>query len=482
MSCSIFAEFLKEIGPVVLRKTKKGEIMRQTNHNGRVNSNTGAVYSRKHNDRQYDITTAENIVASKVIDNIIIHYDVNNNAYRIDNLNAKRKSIDEHEHEMYQELFGSALKSQNQRNIDARHPERNKTIDDLLDAKNTCPEETIFQIGSLDDGFPPPDVLWRIFESYQKDIIEHYGDNIHFLDAVMHLDESVPHIHVRKVWTYHGKDGLAISQNKALEEMGFERPEPDKKPSKWNNAKVTFTEYERNLKLAYCEAADLEIETKPKYPGKASMTKEKYIADKLLEENMMIRQKNQAIQAELENTNQMILERNHQLQNYEKNLSKQELWIVQKESQLKAIETDLRDEKAYVRKSYSQMLAATVKEKITELFDKLLTPIVKRFEGKHQRTVLDVMDQMTIDSVTAEKFAQIGYPNMQGHTISDVLDKAEEDDILDALEQAGVNRVVVDDDTIQIFIDKLREGMGKDEVAQIVAKSISTELIRKKHR
>lgn len=443
--------------------------MRQTNHNGRVNPNTGAVYSRKHNDRQYDITTAENIVASKVMDNIIIHYDVNNNAHRIDNFDAKRKSIDEHEHEIYQELFESALKSQNQRNIDARHPERNKSIDDLLDAKNTCPEETIFQIGSLDDGFPPPDILWHIFECYQKDIIEHYGDNIHFLDAVMHLDESVPHIHIRKVWTYHGRDGLSISQNKALEEMGIERPEPDKKPSKWNNAKVTFTQYERKLKLAYCEAANLEIETKPKYPGKSSLTKEEYIAEKLLEENMIIRQKNQAIQTELENTNQIILERNHRLQNFEKALSKHELWFVQKESQLKAVEIDLRNEKAQIRESYSQKLTSIVKEIIIELFDKLLTPIVKRFEGKYQRKVLDVMYQMAIDSVTAEKFAQIGYPNMQGRTISDVLDKAEEDDILDALEQAGVSRDIVDDDAIQIFIDKLREGMDINEVAKCVS-------------
>lgn len=113
-----------------------------------------------------------------------------------------------------------------------------------------------------------------IFDDFQRELIVRYGDNLHFLDAVLHMDEAVPHIHIRKVWTYHGKDGLDISQNKALEEMGFERPNPEKGINKWNNAKITFSEMERNLKLRICEDHGLSVEHTPLHPGKATMEKE----------------------------------------------------------------------------------------------------------------------------------------------------------------------------------------------------------------
>ena len=69
---------------------------RQTNHNGRVNAKTGKAYSRKHNDREYDVTKAENINVGMVAQNIILHYDSNNTAHAIDSRDANRITIDEH--------------------------------------------------------------------------------------------------------------------------------------------------------------------------------------------------------------------------------------------------------------------------------------------------------------------------------------------------------------------------------------------------
>ena len=208
------------------------------NHNGRVSVKTGTVYNRNHNDRNFDVSHAENINADMIKQNLIIHYDAHNHPTLVNSNNSKRKSIDEHENEIYQELFSESLGKQNSRNIAIRHPERNKTIDDKLNDKNTCPEETVFQIGSLEDGFPEPNILMEIFEEFQEELIHRYGNNLHFLDATLHLDEAVPHIHIRKVWTYDGKDGLDISQNKALIEMNFERPHPDKPRNKYNNERL----------------------------------------------------------------------------------------------------------------------------------------------------------------------------------------------------------------------------------------------------
>ncbi|MBR1649922.1 MAG: plasmid recombination protein [Lachnospiraceae bacterium] len=257
---------------------------RQTNHNGRVSAKTGTVYNRKHNDRDFDVTHADNVHSDMVSQNIIIHYDAGNHPSVIDISNPDRISIDEHEHEIYEELFSESLGKQHARNEAARHPERNKSIDDLLNSKNTCPEETIFQIGSVEDGHPPVETLMTIFEDYQKEMIEKYGDNLHFLDAVLHLDEAVPHLHIRKVWTYHGKDGLDISQNKALTEMGFNPPDPTKPVNKWNNAKISFSEWERDMKLWICEHYGLSMYHGPKTPGKATLEKEEAIAKKLQEE------------------------------------------------------------------------------------------------------------------------------------------------------------------------------------------------------
>lgn len=275
---------------------------RQTNHNGRVSAKSGSVYNRNHNDRMFDLDHAENINADMTKYNINIQYDAHNNATTIAANDATQKSNDKHEQELYAELFSDSLNAQNKRNVAGGHAIRNKNIKDLLDSPLTCPEETVFQLGSLEDGYPDPEILMSIFHDFQAELINQYGDNLHFTDASLHMDEAVPHIHIRKVWTYHGKDGLDISQNKALTEMGFERPNPDKPPNKWNNAKTTFTAYERELKLRICEEHGLEVEHTPKHPGKASMEKEEAIALKLQAKNQEYREETDRLIDERENT------------------------------------------------------------------------------------------------------------------------------------------------------------------------------------
>lgn len=300
---------------------------RQTNHNGRVSAKTGTVYNRNHNDRNFDVSHADNINSEMIMHNLIIHYDEHNTPTVISSNNSNRKSIDTHEHEIYEKLFSESICKQNARNIAIRHPERNKTIEDKLNDKNTCPEETVFQIGSLEDGFPDPSILIEIFEEFQEELIHRYGNNLHFLDATLHLDEAVPHIHIRKVWTYDGKDGLDISQNKALIEMNFERPHPDKPRNKYNNEKMTFSAFERDLKLLICQKHGLDVEHTPKHPGKASLEKEEAIALKLQEKNQEYR----------EETERLIDERNHILSDKDHDIAK-------KEAQLEKVSAELVSE------------------------------------------------------------------------------------------------------------------------------------------
>ena len=76
----------------------------ECNYDSRWNC-TGTVYNRNHNDRNFDVSHAENINADMIKQNLIIHYDAHNHPTLVNSNNSKRKSIDEHEHEIYQELF-----------------------------------------------------------------------------------------------------------------------------------------------------------------------------------------------------------------------------------------------------------------------------------------------------------------------------------------------------------------------------------------
>ncbi|MEE3472550.1 MAG: hypothetical protein VZR24_18050 [Butyrivibrio hungatei] len=555
---------------------------RQTNHNGRVNAKTGKAYSRKHNDRQYDITKAENINESMVIKNIILHYDKDNVPHVIDNTDENRTSIDEHEHTIYQELFGESLSAQHRRNEAARHPERNKSIDDLLDSKNTCPEETIFQIGSVDDGFPDSSILMEIFEDYQREVIARFGHNIHFLDAALHLDEAVPHIHVRKVWAYDGKDGLDISQNKALEEMGFERPEPDKAPNKWNNAKITFSEWERDIKLKLCQKYGLDIELVPKVPGKTSMTKEEAIAVKLQAKNHEAEEKLNATEKklakvsaelvteemknkEVSDTNifgrprkievtaqeyrswqksaetkehnealvKKILEKEKELSITEMHLSQREELVKKRESRvdsevqqkvnkllpeeikrwkeylfakeeelnskekklssiaekqhdtevyLKSVSDKLNRRKAEFDEEVKKSVADIIKDAFKDFFTKFKATFFKRFEGKHQSEVISVIQEMPIDDVTADRLFKYGFYDAEKFTVGEILERAEAEDIKDALHEAGANYRQIRMSNIEDVKNGLSEGQDMDALIHAVTEQVVQNIVRGRHK
>lgn len=555
---------------------------RQTNHNGRVNAKTGKAYSRKHNDRQYNVTKAENINESMVIKNIILHYDKDNVPHVIDNTDENRTSIDEHEHAIYQELFGESLSAQHRRNEAARHPERNKSIDDLLDSKNTCPEETIFQIGSVEDGFPDSSILMEIFEDYQREVIARFGHNIHFLDAALHLDEAVPHIHVRKVWAYDGKDGLGISQNKALEEMGFERPEPDKVPNKWNNAKITFSEWERDIKLNLCQKYGLDIELVPKVPGKTSMTKEEAIAVKLQVKNHEAEEKLNATEKklakvsaelvteemknkEISDTNifgrprkievtaqeyrswqrsaetkehnealvKKILEKEKELSFTEMHLSQREELIKKRESRvdsevqqkvdkllpgeikrwkeylfakeeelnskekklssiaekqhdtevyLKSVSDKLNRRKAELDEEVKKSVADIIKDAFKDFFTKFKATFFKRFEGKHQSEVISVIQEMPIDDVTADRLFKYGFYDAEKFTVGEILERAEAEDIKDALHEAGANYRQIRMSNIEDVKNGLSEGQDMDALIHAVTEQVAQNIVRGRHK
>ena len=98
----------------------------------------------------------------------------------------------------YYEHYADHVNAQNARNEKTRHIERNRTVDDLLKNNKTCPEESIYQIGTMEESVPPG-TLALIVSKFYEEFERRFGSHIHILDWALHLDEGTPHIHERHI-------------------------------------------------------------------------------------------------------------------------------------------------------------------------------------------------------------------------------------------------------------------------------------------
>ena len=238
--------------------------MRATIHNGRT-SHLGA-FTPKHNDRNFNIKNAEHIDPERV----------KNNRYW--NWTGKEISFEDAEIAFYEKHISAHLEAQNARYRAQRHAERAKTMDEYRKSPQTCPEEVILQIGKMGDTIPA-DMTARIIQE-QINWEQQQFPGVKVLDVALHMDEQgAPHIHERRAWVYTDKNGnTAISQNKSLEQMGVELPNPNKARSRFNNRKMTFSRMCREHLLQICREHGLEIEEIPQEKSRSGRTLEDYQA------------------------------------------------------------------------------------------------------------------------------------------------------------------------------------------------------------
>ena len=238
--------------------------MRATIHNGRT-SHLGA-FTPKHNDRSFNISHAEHIDPERVKLN------------RYWNWTGKEITLEDAERAFYEKYIRQHLDAQNARYRAQRHAERAKTMDEYRRSPQTCPEEVILMIGKAGDTIPA-DMMARIIQE-QINWEQKQFPGVKVLDVALHMDEQgAPHIHERRAWVYTDKDGnLAISQNKALEQMGIELPNPDRPRGRFNNRKQTFSKRCREHLLQICREHGLEIEEIPQEKSKSGRTLEDYQA------------------------------------------------------------------------------------------------------------------------------------------------------------------------------------------------------------
>lgn len=273
--------------------------MKLTRHNGRSGKN--GTYNPRHNDRRFNVENSEHIDAERVKQNV--YWD----CYRGFTFLEDREKDEEHDFSFeeveriyYNEHYRDHIEAQNARNAITRHVERNRTVEDLLKNKKTCLEETIYQIGNVDETVSPEELL-IVANIFFGELEKRYGEYFHILDWALHVDEGTPHIHERHVFDCENKYGeICPQQEKALEKMGIPLPAPDKPKSRSNNRKKTFDAMCRELLLDICDNRKLYLDKEPEYGGRDYLEKQDYILmkqkEKLADQKEQIAQQEQALE------------------------------------------------------------------------------------------------------------------------------------------------------------------------------------------
>ena len=257
--------------------------LKLTRHNGRAGKH--GTYNPKHNDRNFDLTNSEHIDPERAKGNI--YWDCFHgfrSTIAPQDPDDLARTFSEVERQFYESRYSNFVESQNERNAKIRHTERNRSIPDLLSSRKTCPEETIYQLGTKDDHISG-EVLLAVVTEFIEEFKAKFGEHVHMLDWALHLDESTPHIHERHVFDCENRYGeVAPQQEKALEALGFDLPDPDKPLSRRNNRKITFDAACRKMLFEIAKRHGLDLEEEAEYGNRKYLEKQDFILAKQKEQ------------------------------------------------------------------------------------------------------------------------------------------------------------------------------------------------------
>ena len=162
--------------------------------------------AEKHNTREcYRTRTPENIDRTRTRTNVVL----------------ENRTLED----VYAERFGAAAEAYNARQVEKGHPERQ--IPDYLakvrsDKKLQPMYEFVVQVGNIDEQADAATAR-AIYEDWLVEFRERYGGHFAIKQAIIHMDEATPHMHVEIVPVAESKRGLSVqnSLNKAISQCGF---------------------------------------------------------------------------------------------------------------------------------------------------------------------------------------------------------------------------------------------------------------------
>lgn len=257
-----------------------------THKNGRTKK--GIAYNPNHNTWEYVRSRQPHIDQERLSQNYYFKFDENMTAQTIKGGNGGFDSK-RHEKKLFDHYYSEGLEAKNERYIKTGHKERCQDMAKIYTDPKTAPVETIFQVGKFSTEIDPDErkkILFNAWRDYTKELLAEFGDNIKPLDAAWHNDEQVSHIHFRATIGATDKFGHFVpNQSQALEEMGFQRPNPNKPSSRYNNALITFTDHCRERFYYHCERYGIEIDREVTSHSRRQYELEQMRMDKMKEEN-----------------------------------------------------------------------------------------------------------------------------------------------------------------------------------------------------
>ena len=274
------------------------KMMKVTIRNGRATA-SGKVYNANHNTRAETRQQERHIDHERTQQNINLQFTAEGRVRRCGSFDAKAFELSR-----YEQLYGEGQRAKNARYIQDGHPERCKTVADIYASRRTAPLETILQIGSRDTDIDPKERQEKLVGATAdliKSLRQRWGDNLHFLDLAIHLDEGVPHCHLRLTFSALDKFGSRVpNQAQAFEAMGIQRPDPTAKEGKYNCPLITFSELIRQEFYDLCEKRGIVIDREVKNPSQKHLSVLEYKCQQLEAVAAQQAQAIEAAQAEIE--------------------------------------------------------------------------------------------------------------------------------------------------------------------------------------
>lgn len=318
---------------------------RVSRHNGRAGKS--GAYSSKHNDRKFDAENADHIDSSRTHLNMYWDYQNGLRSHE-EQQHGDYPSFADVEKQFYTERYSAYIAGQHERNRKRGQSARNRTVEDLLKDKRTCPEETIYQIGKQGSE-TPPSVLLEVLDDYRERFNVRFGEHVHILDWALHLDETTPHVHERHVFDMKNGKGEEIEpkQEKTLELMGIPLPKPNEPSNRKNNRKITFDAICRDLFIDVCKEHGLFIEEEPIYGGQAYREKNDYIIE--------------SQQVEIAQQQEAITQQQQALASLQAQQAQNSQILMQQQAEIDSNASLLDDEKAFIGSIAAQAHDSAVK-------------------------------------------------------------------------------------------------------------------------
>lgn len=255
--------------------------MRVTQHCGRVRKG-GQPFSPCHNDRNFDVSRADNIHPDKMHFNR--YWSVGSGGWYGEAAKEQKPTFEEAEAGFYKEHFTEMYEASVERSRKRGQMKRVRPFDEWRKARQFVPEECHIQIGKMGKTVQP-----QVFEACMLDYLKEMnawnqanGSPFTILSLGLHHDEEVPHLQIRRVWhSINPETGIdEIGQAKALERAGVALPDALKPVSTENNRKMTFDAHMREAWITVCRRHGLDIESTPEPGRKHNQTKQEYIDQK----------------------------------------------------------------------------------------------------------------------------------------------------------------------------------------------------------